>query len=416
MHVALYSPAWPAERHPNGIAAYVHQLRGELLRQGHRVSVFTARLASGSDEPGVYRVSPTLGFRMQRRLASLAGGGGPGALGWGRLIAQCIARLHAADPIDVIEMEETFGWCADVLKRQPVPLVVKLHGPACLSLLGEDRERPEARSRLAAESAALRRLPVIVSPARHTLQATLSHHGIAPAIAEVVPNPIGVPPDLPLWDPSRCDPRTLLFVGRFDALKGGDVMLHAYARLLAHDSTLRLVFVGPDRGVPGPDGTRMDFHGYCAAHLTAAERVHIDYRGALTREEIYRLRMQAAVSVVTSRFDNQPNTVLEAMMQAAPVVAVDAGGVGELITQGVSGRLARAGDLDDLCAQLRSELDDLPAGAGMGRAAREFVLQRHALPAVTAQALAVYRRAIALHLGDATAQPAPLLEHEEAGP
>lgn len=401
MHVAMYSPAWPADRHPNGIAAYVHHLRRELLRQGHRVSVFTAHLAPGASEPGVYDVSPTLGFRLQRKLASLAGAEAPGALGWGRLIAERIARVHAADPIDVIEMEETFGWCADVLRRQPVPVVVKLHGPACLSLCGEERERPEARRRLDAESAALRQLPVIVSPSRHTLEATLAHHGIAPPIAEVLPNPISVRPDVPLWEASRCDPRTLLFVGRFDALKGGDVMLLAFARLLERDPSLRLVFVGPDRGIAGPDGTRLDFVGFCAARLTPAQCERIDYRGPLPREEIFSLRTQAAVSVIASRFDNQPNTALEAMAQAAPVVAVEAGGLGELIVHGVTGRLARADDLDDLCTQLREALDDLPGAARMGRAAREFVLQRHSVQHLTAHAVHLYRRAIAMQSGGA---------------
>jgi glycosyltransferase involved in cell wall biosynthesis len=414
MHVALYSPAWPADRHPNGIAAYVHLLRAELLRQGHRVSVFTARLLSDTREPGVCVVSPTLRFRVQRRLASIACGVAPGPLGWGRLIAEHIARVHAINPIDVVEMEETFGWCADVLRRQPVPLVVKLHGPACLSLLGEDRERPDAQRRLAAEEAALRQIPVVVSPSRYTLQATLAHHGLAPAIAEVVPNPMGVPPDVPTWDASRCDPRTLLFVGRFDHLKGGDTMLLAFARLLDHDPSLRLVFVGPDRGLAGPDGARTDFAGYCAAHLTAAQRARIDYRGALPREEIYTLRTQAAVSVITSRYDNQPNTALEAMAQAAPVVAVDAGGVSELIRHGVTGRLARAGDLDSLCAELRATLADLPAAARMGRAAREFVQERHGLPAVVARTLTLYRRAIALQRS-APAEDAVLPAHEEAG-
>ncbi len=43
MHVALFSPAWPLERHPNGVVTYVHWKREEL----RRVSAFTALL----DEP-----------------------------------------------------------------------------------------------------------------------------------------------------------------------------------------------------------------------------------------------------------------------------------------------------------------------------------------------------------------------------
>ena len=74
------------------VLTWPHLLRAELLRQGHRVSVFTARLSDDTGEPGVYGVSPTLRFRLQRRLASIAGGVAPGPLGWGRLIAEHIAR------------------------------------------------------------------------------------------------------------------------------------------------------------------------------------------------------------------------------------------------------------------------------------------------------------------------------------
>ncbi|HEX6708116.1 MAG TPA: glycosyltransferase family 4 protein [Albitalea sp.] len=397
MHVGLFSPSWPVFRYPNGIVIYVHHLREELLRQGHRVSVFTCRSAPGLSEPGIHVVKATMGFRLQRRLAALAGSEPQVPLGWGRLIAARIAEVHATDPIDVIEMEETFGWCADVHRLQPVPLVVKLHGPACLTLFGEDRAAGQARRRIAAEGRGLRSVPVIVSPSRNTLQQTIAHYGLAPALTAVVPNPVSIDQAFEPWDAQRCDPKTLLFVGRFDTLKGGDIMLLAFARLLEHEPEARLVFVGPDGGISAGSGPRVPFEAFCAQHLSAAQRERIDYRGPLPRERTFALRTQAAVTVIASRFDNQPNTALEAMIQAAPVVAVDAGGVGELIEHGVSGRLARAGDIDDLCRQLRAMLADLPAAARMGQAAREFVLQRHSLPGLTSQALDLYRRAIAQH-------------------
>jgi hypothetical protein len=50
----------------------------------------------------------------------------------------------------------------------------------------------------------------------------------------------------------------------------------------------------------------------------------------------------------------------------------------------------------------------------MGHAAREFVQERHGLPAVATRTLALYRRAIALHRGD-RAEDAALPAQEEAG-
>lgn len=390
-------------RYPNGIVTYVHHLRGELLRQGHRVSVFTLRAEGGAAEPDVHVVAPSVAFRLRRRLEALAAGSSPGALGWGRMIAAKIAEVHAHDPIDVVEMEESFGWCGDVQRRQPVPLVVKLHGPACLTLFDAERETPAARRRMAVEGEALRQVHAIVSPSRHTLQRTLAHYGLAPEFAEVVPNPISVDDAYELWEASRCEPRTLLFVGRFDKLKGGDIMLLGFRRLLELEPDLRLIFVGPDRGLAGRGGVRTGFEAFCAAHFDAAQRERIDWRGAMPREQIHALRTQAAVTVVSSRFDNQPATLLEAMIQACPVVAVNAGGVGELVEHGVSGLLARPDDIEDLCMQLRRVLNDVPAAARMGRRAREFVLQRHALAPLAAQALQAWRRAVALQRGGALA-------------
>jgi len=203
--------------------------------------------------------------------------------------------------------------------------------------------------------------------------------------------------DVALWDAQRCDPHTVLFVGRFDKRKGGDLVLHAFCRLLARDPQARLVFVGPDYGLSDGRGGLVHVEEWCASHLTAAQRERVRFTGSITRTEICRLRTEAAVTVIASRWDNQPNTALEAMLQACPVVAASAGGVDELITHGRTGRLARANDADDLAAQVLAVLADLPAAAAMGAAAREEVRRRHAMETLAAQTLAVYRQAIAQH-------------------
>ena len=46
-------------------------------------------------------------------------------------------------------------------------------------------------------------------------------------------------------DSETCNTDTLLFVGRFDGLKGGDLMLRVFAELALSYPKLRLVFVGP---------------------------------------------------------------------------------------------------------------------------------------------------------------------------
>ena len=399
MHIALYSPSWPMFRYPNGIVTYVHHLRAELLRQGHRVSIFSARVAPDNVDPDVHLVSPTRGFRLQQRVSGWVAGRTLGTFGWGRLIAAKIAEVHRTAAIDVVEMEESFGWCADVQRLLPIPLVVKLHGPAFLSLVEEELDTPAAQRKIADEGEAMRRLPVITSPSRDTLERTLKRYGLAPSIGAVVPNPMSIETGFELWNAQRCDAKTVLFVGRFDKRKGGDTVLLAFRLLLGRDPQARLVFVGPDPGLTASGGSRVHFEDFCGAHFSAAERERIDYRGPLSRDQIVGLRTRSAVTLIASRWDNQPNTALEAMIQACPVVALDSGGVDELIEHGVSGLLAPPNDLDGVCEQLSVVLKDLPAAGRMGLAAREVVLQRHALATLTTQTLAIYRQAIARHPG-----------------
>jgi glycosyltransferase involved in cell wall biosynthesis len=394
MHIALYSPAWPASKHSNGIITYVAHLRGELLRQGHRVSVFTGVVTGPNTDEDVHIVEYRQSFarRAYRTLLSAVSGKPAPRVTWGHHVGRKILEVHRSAPIDVVEMEESFGWCADVQAVTSLPMVVKLHGPAFLDLLDEAREEAGIR-KIAAEGEALAKMRFITSPSSTTLQQTVAHYQLRPELAETVPNPMVPAPSGDFWSLDQCDRRTLLFVGRFDLRKGGDIVLRAFRKLLESDPTLNLVFVGPDRGIP-LDGKLLDFNAWVDALFPDAQRARIQYLGKQSPAEIPALRQRAMVTLVASRWDNQPNTVLEALMQGCPVVAIDTGGVGEIIEHGHSGLLAQPDDLDGFCAQIASMLADPQAAVQMGQRGREATLARHDLAKLARDTLAVYRRAV----------------------
>ena len=397
MHVALFTPAWPLRLHPNGIVTYVHWMREELLRKGHRVSVF----ASDLDEPeeGVHPVESSFGFRARRWWRTRRDAGYFPLYDWGVRCAAAVLAVHRRDPIDVIEIEESFGWSADVARLTTIPTVVKLHGPAFMSLVEEEIGTAFSQARIAREGEALRRAPVITSPARRTLDDTIARYSLAPALARHIVNPLQLPEGAPLWNLARCEPKTILFVGRFDQRKGGDIVLEAFAKLLVRDPALRLVFVGPDRGVPSIDGP-VHFEAFRSA-LLPGDDARIDYRGPLSPAEICVLRSRAFVTLVASRWENQSYTALEAMLQGCPLVSSDAGGQPESVRHGVTGLLAEAGSVDDLVRQVRVLLDDPVRAAALGAAARAHALHVHAPARVVEQTLAVYAHAMALASGGA---------------
>jgi glycosyltransferase involved in cell wall biosynthesis len=397
MHVAFWSPGWPLKRSHNGIVTYVDTTKRALEGQGHRVSVFTGYIDQSDYEPGVYHVRRPPWDRLLRRVRRLRYPREHEMFNFAAVIAAHILRVHRRDPIDIIEMEESFGWCADVARLTHLPVIVKLHGPAFLSLTEDELQTPLGCERVDREGWALRRSPVIVSPTRATLIQTIERYRLTPKEGHHIVYPLTMDADTPLWRLEACDRDTILFVGRFDLRKGADVVLKAFRSILKDRADLKLVFVGPDRGLPAPDGTLLHFHSYCDSLFPKELRDRVDFRGAMPNRDIADLRAKAAVTVIGSRWENQGYALLEAMYQGCPIVSTDAGGCPESVSHGITGRLARSEDSEDFASQLRATLANPELAQAMGQAARRHVLEQHSIDAVATATLKLYETVISQH-------------------
>ena len=393
MHIVLLSPAWPYGARPNGIVTYVHFMVRGLEARGHRVTVMSGDMKLIHEGPRATRIPPP--SRLTQRLCRLVARPLTVFDGW-RGVARAINRLHATDPVDVVEMEETFGLPAEVSQRVKAAVVTKLHGPAFLHLVEEEQSTDAGQRRIDAEGRALSTLPVITAPSLWTLDQTLARYGLHPAIAKVIANPIEDLPMLPLWDPSRCDRQRVLFVGRFDKVKGADLVIEAFARLAALRPSLRLTFVGPDSGLVEPNGAKRCLVEFVDSLGDPSVADRIDVCGSLHPSAIQLLRPQAAVTVVASRQESQGYTALEAMLQACPLVCTDSSGLSELVQHEVTGLKARSEDAADIATQIDRLLSSPRLAQKLGSAARAYVLEHHSPDEVARQTLDVYEQAISL--------------------
>ena len=393
MHVALCSPAWPLAKNHNGIVTYVHWTKLELERLGHRVSVFTGLL--DKPEANVHRPLRSTPKKLLRKLTRPFGSPYSDIFDWSGVLSDAILEVHRRDPIDIVEMEETFGWFADVARYTSLPVLVKLHGPSFLSLVEEELATPFGKACIEREGKALASAAAIASPCEITLRQTLEHYRLSPAISEHIVNPVPFDPMAPPWRLEACDCETILFVGRFDKRKGGDLVIDAFAQLLRQRPKLKLIFVGPDRGLTQSGGGRIHFKEYLNSVIPVESRGQVDYRGLLPQPEVARLRTRALVTVVASRWENQGYTALEAMLQSCPIVSSDAGGGPEIILDGRTGLLYRTGDSQDLANKLAVLLGDPRRAASLGIAARDFAAAVHSPAQVAAKSLNLYRRVIA---------------------
>jgi glycosyltransferase involved in cell wall biosynthesis len=214
--------------------------------------------------------------------------------------------------------------------------------------------------------------------------------------AQILVNPVQCNiSDSLLWGPAGAHSDTLLFVGRFDAHKGGDIVLLAFKRILAARADAQLIFVGPNSGSVEEGGMLYAMDAYLTKHFSASEREHITLTGPLKAAEIGRLRVQAAVTIIASRWENQPNTVLEAMVQGCPVVATNTAGIPEVITHEVDGLLCRNADPDAMAGACLRLMTDPQFSLQLGSAARRNSVARHHPLIVARSNVNFYERVLA---------------------
>ena len=401
--VALYTPGWPKGELPNGIVTYAAHMVPALCELGARVFVLAGQVGSGCTDPFVSVPSlqrESLAWRLVGRLREPLQPGSAVERANGLALLREVERLDREHGIDVIELEESFGWCGWLAAHTAVPVVARLHGPWFLNgAMLEDTSTRAFRGRVHREGRALARVAGISAPSRDVLERTRAHYRLPLARAEVIPNPLPEVPPAERWTAEKSEAGTLLFVGRFDNHKAGDVAVEAFARVRAKAPAARLLFAGPDPGVTDAAGRSWRIREFIRDRVPAADRAAIEVLGPQPPDVIRQLRRRAAVTIVCSRWENFPYTLGEAMTHGSPVVATATGGLVELVEDGRNGLLARPADPEDLARAILELLSDPERAARLGRCAAETSTAQLSPAAIASRTLAFYRRVIATRAG-----------------
>lgn len=397
----MVSPWWPPESVQNGVVTYLTRLMPELPAAG-----VDARLLAGGIEPGrevdarragvawagEQRDTPLhwLSNRLLRRIDSQRADTRHAA--W--QIGHALRRLDRERRVDVYELEEAFGWGRHLVSGVGKQ-VVRLHGPWFLvaPALGLPDDRAN-RTRSRWEGKSIARAHAVSSPSKHALDEVRRHYGLALPDAVVIPNATPLMPESECWSRDRAEPRSILFVGRFDRLKGADLVIEAFVRLHASDASTTLTFVGPDRGMLEPSGATVKFAEYVEKHVPASARGALRYLGPQPAAMIAPLRARAAVTIVASRFETFGMTVIEAMAAGAPVIGARAGAMPEILEPVSEELLFRSGDATDLTQKIAHLFQHPERAAELGALGRREC-ERLYSPATVARATAeLYRRVI----------------------
>lgn len=147
-------------------------------------------------------------------------------------------------------------------------------------------------------------------------------------------------------------------VANLHTIKNHELLIRAAAKIAERWPMLRVVIVG--------EGQRRDVLRSLAMQLGIGDRMV--FAGLLPQNPSPHYLFD--VSVLTSRGEGFPNSVVEAMAAARPIVATAVGGVVDAFTDQISGRLVPSDDVPALVAALEFYLCNGEARRAAGLAAR----------------------------------------------
>ncbi len=357
---------WSTNYYPyiGGIERLVHNLAGELLRQGHEVLVLT-------DAPRQNYINRDLidGVRIIRLPFTEA------------LLTKHLPLIKETiqTVTDVItgfraDLVHIHGWYESMAfyqfraaEKLSLPFFLTVHG-----LLEQDHYKTLACQRLWSLSSAV---TVVSGSLMEALHAT----GITHPDFRLVYNGSPIPPSPPTLHSGPVN--KLVCIGRLSPEKGFKTALHALKLLRPAHPTLQLTIAG--------GGPLYDVLANLINDLELHSQVTLlDY---VPPPEVDALIDQNDVVLMPSTYESFGLVALEASLRGRPVIAGCVDGLKEVVLHGKTGLLVPPGDPVALADGLKHLIDNPDLVAEMGKKAYQLGVDCFSLEAMTANYLTMYR-------------------------
>jgi glycosyltransferase involved in cell wall biosynthesis len=334
--------------HPRAGGAEIHlfEVFGRLAQAGDRVTMLCAGFPGGAPETTIAGVAV-------RRLGSTA-------YAYYARVAVAARRYIAAERPDVlVEAHNKLPFLSPLYTRiRRLVIVHHLFGTTAFQQVAP----PVAAAVLAAESLIphlYRGVPFVAiseSSRRDMLRRGLSPEAVRVVLCGVDHIRYRVA-DTPL--PAR---RLAVFVGRIEAYKRLDVLLHAFHEVRRRGLDAYLAILGTGDALPRVRALvrELGLEGW------------VDVPGFVAEDEKVRLLQQAHVVVQPSDKEGWGLTVIEANACGTPVIAADAPGLRDSVRDEETGLLVPPGDAPALAGAMLRVLGDAELRARLARSAIEW--------------------------------------------
>jgi len=380
-HLILSREFPPCNYTQGGIGTYAAHIANALAERGETVHVIGERWA-GASKPVerfhdgrlvVHRISPD-DAALYPSLAATSSAAGDEVAGmlasnfpaqWFSWVAAGLAeRLVEQEGIDAVEGQE---WEAPLYylmlrrslglgpERRP-PCIVHLHSPSEFIFRANDwsPRRPAYLTMKRLEDHVIKAADALVCPSRYLARQCELHYGFAPGTVQVIPLPMGDTDKIERTDETWRD-GSVCYFGRLEPRKGVIEFVDAAVQIAAEGPSPVFEFIGADL----PYSESSTVRGLVRQKIPAELRDRFVFHDPRPRAEVLAMLGKARMAVVPSRWENFPNTCVEALASGAPVLATRNGGMAEMIEHGRTGWLVEDGPQalsDRIAAALRQAI------------------------------------------------------------
>ncbi|MCB9006625.1 MAG: glycosyltransferase [Ardenticatenaceae bacterium] len=398
LRLCLLSKAYPPHQH-EGVGRHTNLMAQGLFECGHTVHVITQGAkdtVSFYEGAYVHRVPSAERYGRYRMFPKLYY-----ALNHSHAVHDKIKRLILNDGIQLVDSPL---WQFDGLVTAvsgDIPVVVRLQTALRQIAALQNTVDPDARLAGDMEQTLVERAAFLVPNSTATVEKMRSVYQFQAAADQfrIIPHGI-IPVEEDLVRPfnPNTPPATLtvLYLGRLEKRKGIQDLFAAIPQVLAQVPNVQFIIAGADNS--HRDGFQQQTGLTYAAHFQrqyAQFASQVSFLGQVSEEKLNQLYQSCDLFVAPSLYESFGLIYLEAMNYGKPVIGCRAGGIPEVVDDGVTGLLAEPEAPADLAEAILKMLQNPSLLREMGLAGRQRLLEKFTHVQMAQQFAEVYRQVIA---------------------
>lgn len=398
LRICLLSSSYPPHQ-IDGVGRLTNLMAKGLFALGHTVHVITAGekdKVAFYDGAYVHQIAVrNQRYAAYRRLPRLYH-----SLNYSHAVYDKVKRLMLNDGIQLVDSPIWQVEGLVVMNSNLLPVVVRPTTALRQIAAMQNDHSLEARLIGELEETMLRDADFVASNSLATVKAIEEIYGVNPKSDNLAVFPYGIEPvaesEIRPFDVANPpDQLTVLFLGRLEQRKGILELFEAIPAVLDTISTVRFILAGKDNsqadGFQGRSGRTYTEHfkETCGQYLD-----RVQFLGQVSDEELATLYQSCDLFVAPSLYESFGLIYIEAMNYAKPVIGCSAGGIPEVVDDGVTGILVEPGNAGDLAQAIKSLLGSPQQLHDLGMAGRQQLMDKYTHVAMARSFESVYRKVI----------------------